>query len=297
MNCPHLLSHEMTGQVSSGALDQFSQFSRTSFSGAVHFARPSSVLFSGRMGCDAVFALPATVSTATSLDSTPTDDVSLCNRTCQSPHVSHCTLRDWHHLQYWLVQSFMRPVRRLRQSLRSSNPVLAQHAHVLGKYIAHLTGQLLHVMVSISGSRSKSGILREMVTLSKRVMTSGTKVSNRDCWPRFSPPALSVNCHVDCGCLWRDGCLRRHTAEHRARHACVCVPFRCGIWDSPSRHRKFFTIASETSCARWQCPVYSPCLPSHRLAAAVPPLAVPLQLQLLQPLAPLVHGLQTLQLG
>ena len=36
-------------------------------------ARPSSVLFSESMGCDTVFALPATLSTASSLDSTPTN--------------------------------------------------------------------------------------------------------------------------------------------------------------------------------------------------------------------------------
>ena len=36
-------------------------------------ARSSSVLFSGRMGCHTVFALPAVPSTASSLDSTPTN--------------------------------------------------------------------------------------------------------------------------------------------------------------------------------------------------------------------------------
>ena len=73
MKSPHLLSHEMTGQVDSGALDQFLT-TRTSYRIQLlsPSARPSSV-FSGRMGCDTVFALPATLSTASSLESTPTN--------------------------------------------------------------------------------------------------------------------------------------------------------------------------------------------------------------------------------
>ena len=53
VKCPHLLSYRI--QLLSPP------------------ARPNSVEFSGRMGCDTVFALPATLSTASSLDSTPTN--------------------------------------------------------------------------------------------------------------------------------------------------------------------------------------------------------------------------------
>ena len=74
VKCPHLLSHEMTGQVDSGALDQFlSPPHVVSYSAVVLLLGRALFVFSGRMGCDTVFALPATLSTASSLDSTPTN--------------------------------------------------------------------------------------------------------------------------------------------------------------------------------------------------------------------------------
>ena len=85
----------------------------------------SSVWFSGRMGCDTVFPLPAHRLHGTVLQQT--DDVSLCNRTCQSPHVSHCSGGDWHHIRHWLVRDITCPVR-------------------VRKHIVYLAGKLLHVM-------------------------------------------------------------------------------------------------------------------------------------------------------
>ena len=67
MKCPRLFSHEMTGQVDSGVLINFS------VSSCCLLLLASSVLFSGRVVCDTVFALPATLSTAFSLDGTPTN--------------------------------------------------------------------------------------------------------------------------------------------------------------------------------------------------------------------------------
>ena len=61
----------MTGQVDSGALDQFLSPARRIVSSCSSYS-PSS-LFPGRMGCDTVFAFPATLSTPSSLDSTPTN--------------------------------------------------------------------------------------------------------------------------------------------------------------------------------------------------------------------------------
>ena len=62
VNCPHFLSHGMTGQIDSSALDQFS-VSRTSCRiQLLTLPAPPSSLFSGRVGCDTVFALPATLS-------------------------------------------------------------------------------------------------------------------------------------------------------------------------------------------------------------------------------------------
>ena len=78
MNCPHLLSNEMTDQVNSGASDPIlSSPLVVCIQLLSPFCSAEPLSFSGRMGCDAVFALPATLGTPTALHSVPIDDVSL----------------------------------------------------------------------------------------------------------------------------------------------------------------------------------------------------------------------------
>ena len=74
VKCPPLLSHERTGQVDSSALDLFlSSPHVVSYPAVVTSCSTEFFFCLGRMGCDTVFALPATLSTSSSLDSNPTN--------------------------------------------------------------------------------------------------------------------------------------------------------------------------------------------------------------------------------
>ena len=55
----------------------------------------------------------------------------------------------------------------------------------------------------------------------------------------------SVDCQVNSRCWWRDGGLRRHTAEHaRSTRMCVCVPVPFWHLGQPIEAPNFLTIAS-----------------------------------------------------
>ena len=90
MKCSHFLSHEMTDQVGSGVLDQFliSPARRIKL-----LSLPARALFCSREGWAAILSSHSMQLSVQRLHWTVlTDGVSLCIRTCQSPHVvSHCT--------------------------------------------------------------------------------------------------------------------------------------------------------------------------------------------------------------
>ena len=213
LKCPHLFSHGMTGQVSSGALDQFLSSSHVaSYSAVVHFARPSSFLFSGKMGCDTVFA---------HLASQHIGFIGhYSNRRCITlqPNMSVAT-----RLTLYL-RRVAPPSTLACPELDASSPqtaTVSSSLKILTLYSTRMcSGITLHISLancfaswmSISGSRSSSEpcspfglicILRELVTLSKQVMTSGTRVSSRDKGMGFQFPLVNsalapqyTNCSV-----------------------------------------------------------------------------------------------------
>ena len=89
MKCPHLLSHELTGQVDSGALDQFLSSPHVVSHPRVASCSAELCCVLGKDGLRYRLRTPCNSEHSVVIEQT--DDASLCNRTCQSPHVPHCT--------------------------------------------------------------------------------------------------------------------------------------------------------------------------------------------------------------
>ena len=129
MKRPHLLSHEMTGQLDSSALDQFLSSPHVVSYPAVLLLLLGRALFSREGWVAIVFALPATLSTASSLDSSPRNGRRI---TLQPKLVSRHTSHNVH-----------------EEFGTTFNTGLSETSHVQfasGEYIAFLAGKLLHVV-------------------------------------------------------------------------------------------------------------------------------------------------------
>ena len=83
----------------------------------------------------------------------------------------------------------------------------------------------------------------------------------------------------------------------RARHALECVPVPFWHLGQPIEAPNFCTIAAALHILRLLAVIGVFACLRHRLAGVVPPLPVPHRLLVLQLVALVVHGLQTLPLG
>ena len=164
VKCPHLLSHEMAGQVDSGALDQFLSLPHVvSYPAVVSSCSAELCFVLGRIGCDTVFALPATLSTASSLDSTPTNGRRISRQTSHTVHKEIGTT--------------------LNTGLSKTSRVQFASGNTLHISLANCYTSWMFMSCSTFNLKSCSQtglicIFTESVTLSKQIATTGTQVSN-----------------------------------------------------------------------------------------------------------------------
>ena len=94
MKCPHLLSHEITGQVHSSALDQFLRYPHVvSYSAVVSSCSAKLCSFLGKDGLGYRFRTPCNSEHSVFIGQYPTNRrrITLQPNMSVAPHVSHCT--------------------------------------------------------------------------------------------------------------------------------------------------------------------------------------------------------------